>query len=181
MKGRVALEEVIGCQKEEPRQQEDYTAVKEIGHRKAKEIKLETRDKIIFREGDGAEWKEAVILSRAGKATGGNRGWYNIQLKEPDEKMSVNLKAVQWKRLATSEESCAVLLPKYQYDKNLCMEAKAVELKRLKQFYTYDEVLDVGQPVISTRWVMSRQDWLLGVSRRNLLYRLIAPLLAKVQ
>ena len=38
------------------------------------------------------------------------------------------------------------------------LQAKHVELRKLKDFDVYDEVEDVGQPCISTKWVITRKD-----------------------
>ena len=35
-----------------------------------------------FKQGSNSEWKEAVVLSRAGKATGKFSNWYNVSIPE---------------------------------------------------------------------------------------------------
>ena len=98
------------------------------------------------------KWKEASVMSRAGKATGPNRNWYNIKHTD-GTKISLDLDRVnEWKR--TTEEVDIVVIPKEKQDSQDCIAAKQTELKKLEDFHTYEEVADEGQFRISTTWVL---------------------------
>ena len=47
-----------------------------------------------------------------------------------------------------------VTIPKNRHDDQDCMKAKEIELQKLQSFSVYDEVPDLGQTCISTRWVL---------------------------
>ena len=47
-----------------------------------------------------------------------------------------------------------VLIPAERHRDDDCMNAKQVELEKLKEFETYDVVPDEGQYRISCRWVL---------------------------
>ena len=48
-----------------------------------------------------------------------------------------------------------VFVPKSRHQEQACIEAKLAELEKLKQFGTYHVVEDRGQPVVSTKWVLT--------------------------
>ena len=52
-------------------------------------------------------------------------------------------------------EVCVTLVPRSQLKSPECLVAKDKELQKLKEFNTYEEVPDVGQKTISTRFVMT--------------------------
>ena len=97
------------------------------------------------------EWKEATILSRSGKATGQFRNRYNVKEANGDEQR-IDLSLVHaWEKL----ESCnIVLIPRSKHMEPDCIKAKQVELDKLKEFHTYEEVPDTNQSRISTTWVL---------------------------
>ena len=53
------------------------------------------------------------------------------------------------------EEVLAVMLPKERRDSPECLAAKELELQKLKDFDTYQEVVDEGQDQITTTWVLT--------------------------
>ena len=56
-----------------------------------------TNDKIQYRLLDDSEWKNATVINRAGKQSGKNKWWVNVQ-NEDDEASCINLQNVsEWK------------------------------------------------------------------------------------
>ena len=97
-------------------------------------------------------WKEATVLGKGGKATGTHRNWYNVRDSEGIE-TGINLDKVNsWEKI--EEEVNVVMIPRDAHGDEKCKTAKLVELKKLKEFNTYEEVKDVGQFRISTTWVL---------------------------
>ena len=104
---------------------------------------------------DSDEWTTATVLSRAGKVTGRNRHWYNIQDNISNEMKSVDLGCIEWKSLETENEDVHTTVVENNPSSRA---AKQTELQKLRQFETYDEVEDHGQSTISTRWVITNKD-----------------------
>ena len=102
------------------------------------------------------EWIRATVLGRAGKATGKNKRWYNIQEEISKEKKSVNLDQVQWELI--TDEADINLVQKQNSVSNDAMAAKLAELQKLRHFNTYEEVNDCGQNTLSTKWVITNKD-----------------------
>ena len=63
---------------------------------------------------------------------------------------SINLDRVSDWETVTQDEVCVVLIPKEKHEDEKCVAAKLVELNKLKEFDTYEEVPDEGQFRIST-------------------------------
>ena len=101
---------------------------------------------------------QAKVLSRAGKATGNRKNWFNIQVTDPPdikgEEMSTDLSQVT---------DLEIIQPRIQDpDENVLItddikfhDAKLKELQSWKQNNVFKEVKDVGQKCVSTRWVCS--------------------------
>lgn len=98
---------------------------------------------------------KAKVLGRAGKATGKNKHWHNIQEDASKEKKSLNLEQVQWELINDDETVNIVMKQNSVSDENTA--AKLVELQKLNQFHTYEEVKDCGQQTLSTRWVITNR------------------------
>ena len=111
---------------------------------------LKPNDSIQYKTQNTDEWIKATVLGRAGKATGKNNNWFNIQEKASKEKKSVNLEQIQWELI--NDDETVNLVTRQNNDDTTA--AKLVELQKLSQFYTYDEVKDSGQQTFSTRWVI---------------------------
>lgn len=121
-------------------------------------INLKKTDQIRFKEGE--IWQHATIIGRSGKATGKNRNWYNICREDGGEEHSINLENTPFELVGENVDDFVLLMNLTKEEKNSkeCLEAKATELKKLKNFDTYDIVNDVGQEVISTTWVLGRKE-----------------------
>jgi hypothetical protein len=132
-----------------------------------KTVSLNKDDKIRLKLDESDEWKSAVVVSRAGKATGRYKNWYNIHLQATGQDFSVDLGEVSWQSVVdepvreieseSTEYVNAVMVPQNQHSNQECVTAKQNELQKLKDFSTYKIVDDEGQPVISTRWVVSQK------------------------
>ena len=116
-------------------------------------VKLKANDKIKYRLPDSDNWTSATVISRAGKASGRNRNYYNVKVEDSGEQLSVDLGNVEWEKAV--EEVNVVLIPVNRHGEEECIKAKNDELEKLRQFDTYEEVDDDGQSRISTRWVLS--------------------------
>ncbi|CAC5357016.1 unnamed protein product [Mytilus coruscus] len=90
----------------------------------------------------------ASVLGRAGKATGGNKTWYNVKDHVSEEQNNFH----------TNDEVD-------QTDSDI---AKQLELEKLNQFNTYEEVEDGGQKTISSRWLITNKN---GDTRARLVAR----------
>ena len=105
--------------------------------------------------------ESAVVTSRAGKASGGNRFWWNIQTSSGDVKSVDTSRMVDLKR--ADEESqvmdtLVVTVPRYLYNEPECVAAKEKELENWKLFEVYREVKDTGQTLLGTNWILVKKD-----------------------
>ena len=116
-------------------------------------------------------WKQATVLSRAGKATGKYRHCWNI--KDKDDNISeIDTQTVEWKHVHSEDslfENDVVQnhnLMSQNDEITMCEsyisevdraaeEAKQRELENWIKENVYEVVEDVGQDTISVRWVMS--------------------------
>lgn len=116
-------------------------------------VQLRCGDRIVYSPDDESEWKHATVLSRAGKATGKYRNWYNLQDSVTQNSTSVDLGICDWQRF---QEVNVVSVPRVFQSSDACIEAKAQELKKMIDFDVYDVV---DQPssgeVITSRWVLT--------------------------
>ena len=116
--------------------------------------KLKKNDKIQYKTSADGQWIEAAITGRAGKSTGKYHNRYNIK-EDGGEEKSLDLNKVEaWQKVDEVEEVNIVLIPKSRHGEERCMQAKQIELDKLKSFGTYEMVPDVGQVRISTTWVI---------------------------
>ncbi len=100
-----------------------------------RKINLPKGEQIRFKLPNKQDWNHGRIVSRGGKASGKYKNWFNIQLKNTEEEICLDLDNVD-------------------EDTNIS-QAKQAELERLRQFEAYTEVEDTGQQVISTKWVLT--------------------------
>ena len=127
---------------------------------------LQANDQIQYKLNNSNEWIKATVLGRAGKVTGKNKNWYNVQKTESEKQKSVDLGQLQWKKIEKNHDTenfDIVLKAEAQSDE--CTVAKESELQKLKQFDTYEEVNDTGQWTLSTRWVINNKN---GVTKARL-------------
>ncbi len=123
-------------------------------------IVLKKDDRILFREVPDGQWIRALVLGRAGKATGQYGMWYNVRDQESGAEKSVNLdKLDSWRHDEIDdkvEDVNLTVVPRSRHEEKECVEANEAELAKLKAFDTYEEVDDEGQSRISCRWVIGK-------------------------
>ena len=91
-------------------------------------------------------WKEAIVISRVGKATGKNKYWMNIKDLEDGTFKSINFDKIDQWRLKGE----VILLA---YNNHSTIEAKHLELQNWRYHKVYTEVEDEDQLYLSVRWV----------------------------
>ena len=113
-------------------------------------------DKIQYVHPGAEEWTDVTVLGKAGKATGKNRSWINVEY-ESGQKGSIDLDSVDWRKL--EEVNVSTIKGDYNESQDSAeMFAKQKELQKLKDFEAYDLVDYKGQEAISTRWVITQKD-----------------------
>ena len=103
------------------------------------------------------------VLSRAGKASGPNKFWWNVEVQGSLQRKSVDTEAVaDLKKVnalcAQVTPTLVVSIPRYLHNEPQCLSAKEKELKNWRDFGVYCEVEDIGQKTINTNWVLIRKD-----------------------
>lgn len=122
----------------------------------ADRINLKIKDRI--RVKDGENWIDSTITGRC-KVTGKYKNHFNIK-RDDGIAQNVNLEDVEYEKLddiTQQAEAYLALVPKQDQKTPECDKAKQVELAKLKEFDTYDEVQDLGQPWISCTWVLTHK------------------------
>ena len=147
------IEEVRTAKRRAEKELTPYKATKQ-----SKEDVIRNQDRIRILQEDG-NWMEATVISRGGKATGKYDGYWNVEYEENEVKECVNLKEVEYEKIQeTPEEIHVVMIPRDRQKEPACVKAKDEELQKLKDFGTYKVVKDVGQPRISSTWVLCEKD-----------------------
>ena len=92
-------------------------------------------------------------MSRAGKATGKYKDWYNIQDDGSNEQKSIDMRQYIWEKVTKVDNNITndVHVVTSKVKDNETEFAKETELKKLRQFDTYREVKNDGQPTLTTR------------------------------
>jgi transposase InsO family protein/ribonuclease HI len=131
-----------------------------------KQVKV--NDYIMYRERDTDSWNSGKIVSRAGKVSGRNAAWFNIETDT--DRFSVNLEKMDVVKLSESRfdtdieeneahtEVLVVDQDNMVHEVKKCEkteQAKIEEIQKLKDFGTFSVVEDMGQERISTRWVIT--------------------------
>ena len=109
-----------------------------------------------YQERNSEIWKTAFIDSRAGKASGKYKDWYNV--KDTDTQ---NIECFDWKERVENWypiETEFVLLSQSAHEDLEVLQAKEKELLSWKDHSVYEEHDDTGQAVLSTRWVCTVKD-----------------------
>ena len=127
--------------------------------------RVKVNDNIRYKLGD--EWVNGTIISRAGKASGKYKNWYNVRNENNDER-SIDLERHDWQKIPETEINITETSSNKSLDSSEINIAKENELEKLAQFETYEEVADCGQKVLSTRWVITNKD---GKTKARLVVR----------
>ena len=107
------------------------------------------KTRIAYLEDENSEWKHATVLGRAGKVTGKNKFFMNIQ-----DDGEVSGRCVDWRNIDDWKEVCEEV--NFCSDKDL-LEAKHKELLNWEANKVYVAELDNGQKAINCRWVFSNK------------------------
>ena len=116
------------------------------------------KDTIRIREKDS--WKAARVISRAGKAKGKFASWFNVETLDDGEKLCLDFSSVEWQNEKDNPENVnynAIFRASNDKERELVKEAKEKELLNWKGFNVYEQVEFKGQPLISTRWVVTEK------------------------
>ena len=134
-------------------------------------ISLKKDDIIRYRNSEEQEWTNGLIINRAGKVGGKYENNFNVRANKSDESITVvNLKDYHVEKL--DEDKCSsneevlfiednesadiILLNSKMIQENpKITQAKQEELQKFKEFGTYEEVKDIMQPTVSTRWIVT--------------------------
>lgn len=118
---------------------------------------IKTGNTVKFRNPDSQEWTIARVLGCAGKATGKNKNWFNLECLTPETKtISVDLSQVADLEVTTPETNGENQENVLIVEDGVHEVAKQIELENWKRNEVFMEVFDKGQkPVISTRWICS--------------------------
>ena len=103
---------------------------------------VKVNDSIRYKLND--EWETGTVLSRAGKATGKYKNWYNIR-NENNEERSIDLGSIQWQKIPETEINITEVSKSESLGSKETDIAKENELEKLAQFETYEEVSDCRQ------------------------------------
>ena len=141
---------------------------------------VKVNDKLRFRSENSDPWITGTVVGRAGKASGKNVSWFNVETN--DDRFSVDLRQMEVEIVpsvsVTENHDCEEndnnnVVFKSTGDKldvlsysaehvilkvRMCPieeQAKLEEVQKLKEFCTYDTVDDRGQDRISTKWVIT--------------------------
>lgn len=153
---------------------EEYTETAEVGTKNDPQpdpiAKIKPGNIITYNQKGSNGQIQAEIISRAGKATGRNKHWFNVKIQRPvnleNEEMSVDLSKVTDLNVAEpligpTEGDTIMMVAGREFD-----EAKKRELDSWKQNNVFTEIDDAGQKCISTRWVCSLKNTPNGVMQK---------------
>lgn len=117
---------------------------------------------VTFRDPESGISQTAKVLSRAGKATGKYKNWYNLELLEPAEvagnSKSADLSQLEDLRVQADVPDTDIHEDIYVTKDVSFDEAKENEIRSWRQNEVFEEVVDKGQKCISTRWVCTLKE-----------------------
>ncbi len=108
--------------------------------------------KIRYKMRDGENFEEAKVLGKAGKATGKNKFWINVE-DEDGQLKSLNLEQVEDMEILDE----LVLLSTGESNDVEVKQAMALELENWRHHHVFTEVEDEGQAAVSCRWVITEK------------------------
>ena len=113
-------------------------------------LKLKKDDVIRYKNSNEEEWKNGIIIGRAGKATGKMKNEFNILTEDKEDPEPIQLDKVEVEIQGTYH-----LVTDVGKDDPALIKAKDEEIKRFKEFHVFDEVKDHGQTSVTSRWVIT--------------------------
>ena len=109
---------------------------------------------ITYRSMPDREWKDVHVVSKAGKTTTKNWHFLNIRPVGEEDAMCVSFKSVKWK---PAQETEVVEFVYYGSADVRFLAEKSDEMQKWRDMDVYEEVKNVGQPWISSRWVLTEK------------------------
>ena len=97
---------------------------------------IKSRIKFRSQETDN-EWKEALVIGKCGKATGGLTMWRNVKYIPDEQEGSVNFEEVEWEHM----EESALLSHSYNSE---VITSKQTEMNNLVENNAFTKVKDEG-------------------------------------
>ncbi|CAB4041176.1 Hypothetical predicted protein, partial [Paramuricea clavata] len=121
---------------------------------------------ITFREEHQSDKATAKVISRAGKATGKHKYWFNIDyLGTSMDAKSIDLSQVEELEIIENSTEEANIVDEVMFCHNLSFDsAKQAELKDWKDNDVYVEVPNEKQKCVSTRWVLTLKHTETGIT-----------------
>lgn len=132
-------------------------------------LKLKIGQVVKYINNESGQSQTGKVLSRAGKATGKHKDWYNLQFIQPEElagtSRSVNLGIMDSVQVipSESEECTSKGEDVFVVHDDVFVSAKHAELINWKKNDVFEEVTDEGQKCVSTRWVCTLKETAAGV------------------
>ena len=114
--------------------------------------------KIRYQKENCDEWTLAEVISRAGKSTCPNWHYMNIIPQDENDAVCISFKGSKWEEIPSDNNSdqeevyFGTSTDSHRFD-----SAKLEEIQKWRDFGTFTEVDDIGQPRISTRWVCTEK------------------------
>ena len=128
-------------------------------------IPVKANDIVRYRDWDEDTWKEARITGRAGRATSEQtKNQFNIHERDSDQQYSVDFQHFEVQKRNEVDQNQVLIVQDDEHtaifalgtqEPIMIKEAKDYEVNRLKEFGVYDEVKDMGQQCVSSRWVIT--------------------------
>jgi len=142
--------------------QEDIDEKDNGGIRQNPEAKQLLGKIVKFQSNENHEQVTAKVVSRAGKATGLNRDWYNLEYVLPEnlkgEKLSVDLSKVKDMEIQEVNISSEIQESVFMIQEQQFEQAKQKELLNWKNNKVYSKISGGGYKTISTRWVCTLKE-----------------------
>ena len=114
-----------------------------------KPILPSAKTRIAYLPNDESDWRHATVLGRAGKVTGKNKYFLNIQDDEDETGKCIDWRNINdWKEINENISFCS--------DEEI-INAKVNELTNWDINGVYKAVPDVGQKTINSRWILNNR------------------------
>ena len=140
-----------------------------------KKRRPKTHEKIRYKAKDEEQWIYAKVIGRGRKATGKNKDYINVMNEKDEKTVGIYLDRCQYEIIHESEENefensqkvteqtnieeiNVTYVPLGEHWRPEVIEAKEKELDNWNKFNVFQEVQDIGQKTISTRWVITQKE-----------------------
>ena len=128
----------------------------ELEDKRTKIAQIRGGQTISYKNQETEERVFAKVLGRAGKVTGRNKNWFNLEYKQHEGEgvcQSVDLSRVEELEILPEQTENIFVLNDISWS-----EAKKAEIRNWQQNSVYEEVDDEGQVCMSTRWICTLKE-----------------------